>query len=167
MVDEIGYENLIEQAMLGVVQSILKKIAHEGLQGEHHFYISFLTHYPEVKMPTFLLQKYPKEMTIILQHQFWNLTVDDRGFSVELSFSVQQKLYIPFRALLSFSDPSVQFSLHFKTSLYPEETVNLQDTSAPKIPPLQQTSQATKVLDFSHFKQKNTQKEYNKDKKDD
>lgn len=146
--DKIGYEQLIEQAMLEVVRSILEKVEKEGLQGDHHFYITFLTRHPKVKLSQFLLEKYPQQITIVVQHQFWNLQVQDKGFEIELRFGVRQKLFVPFDALLSFSDPSVQFSLHFKNTLPFEDTiVASEDTIAPETP-----SPSDKIIDFSHFK---------------
>ncbi|MEZ5690468.1 MAG: ClpXP protease specificity-enhancing factor SspB [Rickettsiales bacterium] len=115
--DKINYTYLIDQAMRGVVRSVLQKVKEEGLPGEHHFYVSYLTGYPGVKMSDQLHQKYPKEITIVLQYQFWDFKVDNKQFSVTLSFGgVPEKLTVPFAALTAFADPSIKFGLQFQSS---------------------------------------------------
>lgn len=115
MTDTIDYPELIDHAMRGVVRDILRKIAVTGLPGEHHFYISFSTTFPGVKMSESLRGKYPKEITIVLQHQFWDFKVEEHQFQVTLSFSgVPEKLVIPFAALTAFADPSTKFGLQFQ-----------------------------------------------------
>ena len=115
MTDTLHYDQMVENALRGVVREALERTRKEGLPGNHHFYITFRTGFPGVKMPDYLRAKYPQEMTIVLQHQFWDLTVDDTGFSVGLSFNkVQEQLAIPYVAVTSFADPSVQFGLQFK-----------------------------------------------------
>lgn len=115
MADEpLRYAEMVEDAMRGVVRQALTEAAERGLPGEHHFYIGFLTQAPEVEMPAPLRAQYPDEMTIVLQHQFWNLLVDEHGFSVDLSFGgKRESLYVPFSALTRFVDPSVEFGLQF------------------------------------------------------
>jgi hypothetical protein len=101
-----------------VVKAALKRVAKDGLPGNHHFYISFRTDAEGVEISPALRAQYPEEMTIVLQHQFWGLTVDDEGFSVGLSFNqVPQSLRIPFNALTLFHDPAVQFQLPFPPRL--------------------------------------------------
>jgi hypothetical protein len=112
--DEIGYGRLVQQALRGVVRSALQHAAGEGLPGEHHFYVSFRTGAEGVALPAGLAAQFPDEMTLILQHQFWNLEVHERAFSVTLRFGGQpERLTIPFEALTSFVDPSVEFALRF------------------------------------------------------
>lgn len=111
---KIHYDILMQDAMRGIVRKVLQEAADFGLPGEHHFFITFRTDAPQVQISQRLKAKYPEEMTIVLQHQFWDLEVDDEGFSVGLSFGgVPEKLTVPFAALKSFFDPSVSFGLRF------------------------------------------------------
>jgi uncharacterized protein len=115
MADQIRYDLLTQQALRGVVRSVLTDAAKKGLPGEHHFYITFDTKAPGVRISDRLLGQYPEEMTIILQHQFWDLDVSDTGFEVGLSFGgIPEKLAVPFEAINGFFDPSVQFGLQFE-----------------------------------------------------
>lgn len=114
-VDNIDYGKLVDEAMHVIVCRVLKKVQKEGLPGNHHFFISFLTKHPGVKISKALNDKYPREMTIVLQYQYQDLIVDNKGFSVTLSFSgVKEPIYIPFAAITTFADPSVQFGLQFR-----------------------------------------------------
>jgi hypothetical protein len=113
-VDHIRYDILTQEAMRGVVRSVLVDAAAHGLPGEHHFFISFDTHAEGVKMSPRLRAQYPEDMTIVLQHQFWDLTVTDEAFEVGLSFNgVPERLTVPLLAIVGFADPSVQFALQF------------------------------------------------------
>ena len=106
--DHIRYDLLVQDALRSVVRKVLVDAARNGLPGEHHFYISFKTRLPGVMIPAAMRQKYPDEMTIILQHEFWDLAVNGEGFEVSLSFSRKpERLAIPFAAITGFSDPSV------------------------------------------------------------
>ncbi|WP_375463946.1 SspB family protein [uncultured Methylobacterium sp.] len=112
--DLIRYDLLVQDALRGVVRKVLTDAAREGLAGEHHFYVSFRTEAPGVRMSQALREKYPQDMTIVLQHQFWDLGVTEHSFEVGLSFSgVPERLLVPFDALSGFFDPSVQFGLKF------------------------------------------------------
>jgi hypothetical protein len=114
-VDHIRYDLLAQDALRGVVRNVLTDAAKKGLPGEHHFYISFDTRAEGVQISPRLLAQYPEEMTIILQHQFWDLTVSDERFQVGLSFSgIPERLVVPFAAVKGFFDPSVQFGLQFE-----------------------------------------------------
>ncbi len=114
--DLMRYDLLAQEALRGVVRSSLRKISKTGLPGEHHFYIAFDTRYPGVRLSERLDKKYPREMTIVLQHQYWNLQVREDEFEVELSFdNIPEKLVIPFNAVKGFLDPYVQFGLQFET----------------------------------------------------
>ena len=115
MADHIRYDLLTQQALRGVVRDVLADAAKKGLPGEHHFYISFDTKAEGVRISDRLRAQYPEEMTIILQHQFWDLTVSDAGFEVGLSFGgTPEKLTVPLEAITGFFDPSVQFGLQFE-----------------------------------------------------
>ena len=112
--DLFQYEKMVENALRGVVRDALQRAAREGLKSAHHFYIGFDTHMPGVVIPDHLRTRYPDEMTIVLQHQFWDLEIAEEGFSVTLSFHKQlERLVIPFAAIRSFADPSVSFALEF------------------------------------------------------
>src|SRR5919108_5779715 len=115
MTDHIRYDLLTQDALRGVVRSVLADTARNGLPGEHHFYISFNTRAEGVRLSPRMLAQYPAEMTVVLQHQFWDLTVSDDAFEVGLSFAgVPERLVIPFAAIKGFFDPSVQFGLQFE-----------------------------------------------------
>jgi hypothetical protein len=113
--DYIGYKALTDAALRGVVRDALRRAEKQGLIGAHHFRLTFKTHFPGVEIPDFLLEQYPDEMMIILQHQFWGLKVKDDQFEVTLSFrKVPATLTVPFAALTAFVDPGVQFGLQFR-----------------------------------------------------
>src|SRR5215831_8444505 len=115
--DFIGYEALADRALRGVVREALKRVQKQGLIGSHHFYITFKTHDPGVEIPDFLKERYPDEMTIVLQNQFSGLHVSEDAFEVTLSFQkLPATLFVPFSALTAFVDPAVQFGLQFKNS---------------------------------------------------
>jgi hypothetical protein len=115
--DLIRYDLLVQDALKGVVRRVLANAMREGIPGEHHFYLSFRTREKGVRISQSLRDKYPDEMTIVLQHQFWDLSVNEHVIEVGLSFSgVPEKLVIPFDAVSGFFDPSVQFGLKFEPS---------------------------------------------------
>jgi len=119
-VDLMHYEAMAQDALRGVVKAALKRAAQEGLPGDHHFYITFKTRAPGVSGPADLLAKYPDEMTIVLQRQFWDLAPGETFFSVTLSFGKEpKKLSIPYAAVTTFYDPSVQFRLAFEVAAPP------------------------------------------------
>lgn len=114
----MGYEQMAQTALRSVVRMALERVAAQGLPGDHHFYITFDTRHADVRIADYLRQRYPEDMTIVLQHQFWGLKVGEEHFEVTLSFNkVGEHLVIPYAALRSFFDPSVQFGLQFKTAL--------------------------------------------------
>jgi hypothetical protein len=112
---QIDYPTMIDDAMRGVVRKALEQVQAEGqLPGEHHFFITFDTNFPGVKISPVLKKKYPKEMTIVLQHQFWDLATEDDFFTVTLSFNQRpERLVIPYSAMTAFADPSIKFGLQF------------------------------------------------------
>jgi len=121
--DYIRYDILAQNALRGVVRTVMADAAKKGLLGEHHFKISFDTSAPGVKLSPRLREQYPQEMTIVLQHQFWDLEVSDEAFEVGLSFSgIPERLRVPFDAITGFFDPSVEFGLQFATVLEDDET---------------------------------------------
>lgn len=110
----IPYDEIVQEALRAVVSRVLSEVASDGLPGEHHFYITFRTTAPGVAIPKHLTAKFPEEMTIVLQHQYRNLTVTDDGFEVGLSFGgVPSHLAVPFAAITAFHDPAVDFALQF------------------------------------------------------
>lgn len=113
--DLIRYDVLVQEALRGVVRKVLQEVVKTGLPGQHHFYISFDTRHPGVRLSTRMRQRYPEEMTIVLQHQFWDLVVTDHAVEVGLSFGgIPERLLVPFTAVKGFFDPSVQFGLQFE-----------------------------------------------------
>jgi len=110
----IAYARLVEAALMGVVRRVLADTARDGVEPPHHFYITFRTDHPDVDMPAELRQRYRQEMTIILQHQFWDLEVGEERFALTLSFSGRpHRLSVPFSAVKVFADPGVEFGLQF------------------------------------------------------
>ena len=129
--DHIRYDVLARDALRGVLRTVLSDAAAHGLPGEHHFFITFLSKAEGVKLSPRLLAQYPEEMTIILQHQFWDLVVLEDRFEVGLSFGgIPERLVVPFSAIKSFFDPSVQFGLQFE----PTELAATSDAPAPNLP---------------------------------
>ncbi len=115
MADKLQYDALVDDALRSVVRRVLTMIAADGLPGAHHFYISFRTTAAGVQMPDYLREKYPDEMTIVLQHQYWGLEVGEESFEVTVSFNKRnERLKVPFSAMLAFVDPSVRFGLQFE-----------------------------------------------------
>ncbi len=122
MARSIDYGNLMHRAMRGLIQSVLADVAEHGLPGGHHFFITFDTTHPDVQMADWLKERYPTEMTIVIQHWFENLAVTDDGFSITLNFGNNpEPMVIPFDALRTFVDPSVEFGLRFETQETDEE----------------------------------------------
>jgi uncharacterized protein len=113
--DQLDYQELVQEALRGVVRMALQRVQREGrLPGAHHFYLTFQTTHPGVKISEAIRNRYPEEMTIVLQHQFWDLKADEEAFQITLSFSGKpEKLEIPYQALKSFFDPSTRFGLQF------------------------------------------------------
>jgi len=153
--DLFDYPQMVETALRGVVREALARAAQDGLRGAHHFYVSFRTDVPGVALPDYLLDKYPEEMTIVLQHQFWGLQVGDQEFNVTLSFQNRpEQLTIPFAAVTSFADPSVKFGLQFEVpAMEPRNTaalpVNVSAEEAPKPP-----RQAAEIVTLDKFRKK-------------
>jgi hypothetical protein len=113
-VSYFDYDALVEESFRGVVKKILEEVSQKGLRGDHHFYITYKTNFPGVILPSYLLQKYPDEITLLLQYEFWNLQVNYDSFTVTLNFNEElETLTVPFTALINFFDPSTRFGLQF------------------------------------------------------
>jgi len=146
-VDHIRYDLLTQDALRGVIRTVLTDAAVKGLPGEHHFFITFDTRADGVRMSARLRASYPAEMTIVLQHQFWDLTVGEDDFDVGLAFNgIPERLHIPLKAVKGFMDPSVQFGLQFAVDVEAakgetgadgrDETPAAKDTPAPAAKPV-------------------------------
>jgi uncharacterized protein len=117
MTTGINYGRLMHQAMRGLIRNVLEGVRKDGLPGEHHFFITFDTGHPDVEIADWLSDRYPGEMTVVMQHWFDKLEVAEDGFAVTLNFGdAPERLYIPFDAILTFVDPSVEFGLRFESS---------------------------------------------------
>ena len=113
--DPLDYPRLVREALRDVPRQALRLAAQEGLPGDHHFYLTFLTTHPGVAMSPGLHARHPRDMTIVLQHQFWDLAVGEEAFSVTLRFGgAKERVHVPFAALVAFADPAAQFGLHFE-----------------------------------------------------
>ena len=150
--DLIGYNRLQQDALRGVVRGALERAATpRGLPGEHHFYISFRTDYPGVSVPEDLAARYPEEMTIVLQNQFWDLLPGPEQVSVTLQFSGQPKaLVIPYEALTRFYDPSVQYLLQFTPAAPPARPAPVPDRTNEPRP----AADGPKVVSLDQFRKK-------------
>lgn len=152
-VSYLNYEKLVDTALLNVVKSCLEEVSKDGLKGDHHFYITFLTHFPGVKIPEYLRDQYPDEMTIVLQHQFENLELTKDLFRVELVFDEQDEhIEIPFKSIVNFYDPSVDFSIDFnpEDADFPAQLApETQEASKPKKP-----APAGTVVSLDQFRNK-------------
>ncbi|WP_342075992.1 ClpXP protease specificity-enhancing factor SspB [Yoonia sp. SS1-5] len=122
MTGSIDYGNLMHRAMRGLIQEVLGRIAKEGLPGAHHFFITFDTMHPDVEIADWLSDRYPGEMTVVIQHWFDDLNVTNEGFTITLNFGDNpETLYIPYDAIKTFVDPSVEFGLRFETEEHAED----------------------------------------------
>lgn len=116
MPDKIDYGKLMHGAMRGLIQNVLEMVEAEGLPGEHHFFITFDTSHPDVQIADWLSDRYPTEMTVVMQHWYENLKVTDEGFAVTLNFGdAPERLFVPYDAIKTFVDPSVEFGLRFES----------------------------------------------------
>ena len=146
----LRYDKMVESALRGVVRQAVGEVQRDGLPGDHHFYITFLTEFPGVSIPEYLRERYPGEMTIVLQYQFSDLFVDSEKINVTLSFNnIPEKLVIPLAAVTIFADPSVNFALQFQPlgemlDISEEDNEPDDDGSAPKGKGKAKTSSQTK-----------------------
>lgn len=154
--DQMHYEAMAQEALRGVIKAALKRAASpEGLPGAHHFYITFKTEAPGVSGPVDLLSKYPDEMTIVLQHQYWDLAPGETFFSVTLKFGGQPKrVSVPYAAVTRFYDPSVQFLLQFEASAAPTDPGAEDHPDEPDTEPGPPADPAEKVVSLDQFRKK-------------
>jgi uncharacterized protein len=149
----IPYDEIVQDALRAVVGRVLGQVEKEGLPGNHHFYITFKTHAPGVDIPRHLTDRYPDEMTIVIQNRYWDLHVSAVGFEVGLSFNqIGSKLVIPFAAITAFHDPAVEFALHFSAQVEnqdPEEIAEAEND--PIVKPVEDGSNVVSV-DFTRKK---------------
>ncbi|WP_028032834.1 SspB family protein [Chelativorans sp. J32] len=139
--DRIRYDILVQEALRGVVRKVLQEVAQAGLPGNHHFFIRFVTNAPGVRISSRLKERYPEEMTIVIQYQYWDLKVSEKGFEVVLSFSdVPEKLEIPFAAVRGFYDPSASFEVEFEVRTEPQPHAEPEEPTPLK----EEARQATK-----------------------
>jgi hypothetical protein len=148
MTAEIDYGHLMHQAMRGLIRKVLDGVAQGGLPGAHHFFITFDTHHPDVELADWLRERYPDEMTVVMQHWFENLVVEEDGFAITLNFGERpEPMYIPYDSVLTFVDPSVEFGLRFEApedeeddgdvtlAPMPDHFTETDDDDAPDEPP--------------------------------
>ena len=118
----IDYQKIVDNSLRKVIKHVLKHVYENGIEGDHHLYITFLTQYEGVEIPEYLINEYPNEITIILQHQFWNLEIDENYFSISLSFNNNtENIKVPYNSITSLADPSVNFGLQFKGTSFTGE----------------------------------------------
>ena len=156
MKDLIGYNEIVESSMRNIVSGVLKKVQKTGLQSEHHFVIAFLTKFPGVEIPEYLLLRYPEEIIIVIQHQFYGLVVDENEFKIQLSFSGKyEKMTIPYKSIVSFSDPSVNFGLKF-TQFIGDDLLDEDDDVGEK---LEEVDLSQKVISLDAFRKNRENKD--------
>ena len=147
----LRYDQMVEAALRDVVRQALVRAATDGLPGSHHFYITFRTEFPGVKIPERLSARYPKEMTIVLQHQFWDLEVGTEAFGLTLNFDdIPEPLWVPFAAITAFADPSVNFGLQFQGSA--AGATQPAEKAAGDTQPADDTAAAAKVVSLDTFR---------------
>lgn len=155
-IDEMQYEKLAQDALRGVIRAALERAASpQGIPGAHHFYITFKTRAPGVSVPPDVVAKYPDEMTVVLQHQYWDLAVEHDLFSVMLKFGGMPKvLTVPYNAVTRFYDPSVQFLLQFEAPEAAAQTVAELPAPSKRPDPAASDDPAPKVVSLDQFRKK-------------
>ena len=159
----LRYDKMVENALRSVVRDALTLTAEHGLPGAHHFYVTFRTGFPGVEIPDYLSAQYPHEMTIVLEHQFWGLEVDEHKFAVTLSFRNQaERLVVPLAAITAFADPSVKFGLEFRAepdgaeapAAAPTPVERATKTEEPAEPATPAAEKAGEVVKLDAFRKK-------------
>ncbi len=149
--DLIRYDVLTQEALRDVIRKVLEEVSVAGLPGEHHFFITFRTDHPGVRLSTRMRERYPEEMTIVIQHSFWDLKVSDTGFEIDLSFDdILERLRIPFSSLKGFFDPHVKFGVQFDAEYLEAANADMEDGEAPaaeveNLPQVAQKREVTKA----------------------
>ena len=155
MADEIDYGNLMHNAMRSLIQDVLTEVKNNGLPGEHHFFITFDTNHADVEMASWLKDRYPTEITVVMQHWYDDLEVKDDGFSVTLNFGdTPEHLVIPYEAILTFVDPSVEFGLRFETNEEDEDSDKQKTTvseESNKDDTKKETGQVVSPVSYTHL----------------
>lgn len=155
--DVLRYDQMVENALRDVVRQALGAVASGGLPGEHHFYITFRTTHAGVELATRLREKYAEEMTIVVQHQFWDLLVEPERFAISLSFDgSKERIVVPYAALVSFADPSVNFGLKFQSASGAVDVSGAADTgggAAPAAAPADEEP-AAEIVSLDAFRRK-------------
>ncbi|MDJ0823697.1 MAG: ClpXP protease specificity-enhancing factor SspB [Paracoccaceae bacterium] len=152
----IDYGNLMHRAMRSLIQKVLEDVAANGLPGDHHFFITFDTAHPDVELADWLSDRYPGEMTVVMQHWFDDLDVSDEGFAVTLNFGdAPERLYVPYDAIKTFVDPSVEFGLRFETQDGEDEDGDDDPTPPPRPEPTDKaddTAKDAEVVSLDSFR---------------
>jgi len=153
--DQLDYETMVQVALRTVVRESLSVAANHGFSDHHHFYVSFATDHPLVQLPDYLREQYPDEMTIVLQHEYWDLEVDETRFAVTLCFDeINERLVIPFESIISFVDPSVKFGLQFIPE-YTELEKGNEETETEKVPAVDENGNpVSNVVTLDTFRKK-------------
>ena len=153
MADEIDYGNLMHNAMRSLIQDVLTEVENNGLPGEHHFFITFDTNHAGVDIASWLKDRYPTEITVVMQHWYDDLEVKDDGFSVTLNFGdTPEHLVIPYEAILTFVDPSVEFGLRFETNEEDEDTDEQKPTVSKESNKVDTKKETGQVVSLDNFR---------------
>ncbi len=158
--DILRYDLMIEAALRDVIRETMENVAHDGLPGDHHFYITFLTKFPGVQIPDYLRKQYPDEMTIVMQHQFFGLKIENDSICVTLSFNnVKENLSVPIDSITTFADPSVNFALQFQSTGSAKQTnekepVDKAASDEEKLVPEEKEEALGKVISLDKFRKK-------------
>jgi hypothetical protein len=154
----LRYDRMVEKALRNVARQAVEEVIENGLPNDHHFYITFLTDYEGVKIPDYLRERYPGEMTIVLQYQFYDLSIDDEFLKVTLSFNnIPEKLVVPVGAITIFADPSVNFALQFQPldgQDYDDDPIDEPDTKPKKSKKTDDSAEKGEVVSLDQFRKK-------------